>query len=255
MRPMVFSLLMLCAGVWPAAAKAQPENHVHPEVYVVPFSHLDLFWACTQEECLSRGDFIISKAIQLAKLHPQYRYFLETEVFVSHFVDSHRGTKELDDFKKLVKDGHIEIAPLWAAIYQNQTPGEALVRNVVYGKRYARDVFGVDPKVAHLADIPGFTRQYPQILSKADVPYMVMTRMGPRDLSLFHWKAPEGSAVLVWNTINGYGWGVGLGLHLDLDAARLQAIAGDLKQVEATTSGPIYMGWGTDLFCTERKVD
>ena len=97
---------------------------------------------------------------------------------------------------------------IWAAIYQNQTRGEALVRNVVYGERYARDVFGVSPEVAHLADIPGFTRQYPQILTKAAIPYMVMTRMGPRDLSLFNWRAPDGSAVLVWNTINGYGWGV-----------------------------------------------
>jgi alpha-mannosidase len=154
----------------------------------------------------------------------------------------------------LVKQGRIEIAPLWAAIYQNQTRGEALVRNLIYGKRYARDVFGVDPKVAHLADIPGFTRQYPQILSKAATPYMVMTRMGPRDLSLFHWKAPDSSTVLVWNTINGYGWGVGLGLHLDLDKDHLEAVARDVKDVEATTSGPVYMGWGTDLFAPNEKL-
>ena len=254
MQLRVFSLLMICTALCLGASSAEPSNLDRTEVYVVPFSHLDLFWACTQEECLSRGDFIISKAIQLAKQYPQYRYLLETEVFVSHFVDSHRGTQELEDFKQLVKEGRIEIAPLWAAIYQNQTRGEALVRNVVYGERYARDVFGVSPEVAHLADIPGFTRQYPQILTKAAIPYMVMTRMGPRDLSLFNWRAPDGSAVLVWNTINGYGWGVGLGLHLDLDNDHLQAIAHDLKSVEATTNGPIYMGWGTDLFAPNAKL-
>jgi len=254
MRPKFWSFLILFAVFSPLTSRAQQQNAGSPEIYVVPFSHLDLYWACTQEECLSRGNFIISKAIQLAKQHPQYRYLLETEVFVSNFVDSHQGTKELEDFKQLVKEGRIEIAPLWAAIYQNQTRGEALVRNVIYGKRYARDVFGVDPKVAHLADIPGFTRQYPQILSKAATPYMVMTRMGPRDLSLFHWKAPDSSAVLVWNTINGYGWGVGLGLHLDLDKDRLEAVAHDVKDVEATTSGSVYMGWGTDLFVPNEKL-
>jgi len=241
----VFIVLANLSGV---VSRAQQQNSGGPEVFVVPFSHLDLYWACTQEECLSRGNFIISKAIELAKRYPQYRYLLETNVFVSNFVDSHRGTKELEDFQQLVKAGRIEIAPLWAAIYQNQTRGEALVRNLIYGKRYARDVFGVDPKVAHLADIPGFTRQYPQILNKAATPYMVMTRMGPRDLSLFHWKAPDGSAVLVWNTINGYGWGIGLGLHLELDKDRLQAVTQDIKNVEATTTGPVYLGWGTDLF-------
>ena len=255
MRPKLLIFLISLMSLGPITSKAQqapPDKRT--EVYVVPFSHLDLYWACTQEECLSRGDYIISKAIELAKRYPQYRYLLETEVFVSNFVDSHHGTTELEDFKQLVKEGRIEIAPLWAAIYQNQTRGEALVRNVIYGKRYARDVFGIDPTVAHLADIPGFTRQYPQILSKTGTPYMVMTRMGPRDLSLFRWKAPDSSAVLVWNTINGYGWGIGLGLHVDLDKDHLDAIAHDVKNVEATTNGPIYMGWGTDLFAPSDKL-
>jgi alpha-mannosidase len=254
MRLKFLSLLILFAVSCPAVSKAQQQNLPGPEVYVVPFSHLDLYWACTFEECLSRGNFIITQAIQLATQNPQYRYLLETDVFVSNFVESHHGTSELEDFKRLVKEGRIEIAPLWAAIYQNQTRGEALVRNVIYGKRYARDIFGVDPKVAHLADIPGFTRQYPQILSKAATPYMVMTRMGPRDLSLFHWKSPDGSSVLVWNTINGYGWGVGLGLHLELNKDRLDAIAHDIKDIQATTPGPIYMGWGTDLFAPNHKL-
>ena len=239
---------------WPAPSSGQQQAAENPEVYVVPFSHLDLSWACTQEECLSRGNFIISKAIQLAEQNPQYRYVIESEVFVANFVESHQGTKELDQLKQLVKDGRIEISPLWAGIYQNQTRGEALVRNLIYGKRYARETFGVDPKVAQLTDIPGFTRQYPQILSKSATPFMVMTRMGPRDLSLFHWKSPDGSAALVWNTINGYGWGVGLGLHLDLDKDQLQTIAHDLSALQTTRKSPVYMGWGTDLYAPSAKL-
>jgi alpha-mannosidase len=253
MRAMHLSLLIFLVSLAPVTLRAQATSRKR-EVFVVPFSHLDLYWACTQEECFSRGNLIISKAIELANQHPEFRYLLETEVFVSNFVGSHRGTKELQDFNRLVKEGRIEVAPLWAAIYQNQTRGEALVRNLFYGKRYARDVLGVDPKVAHLADIPGFTRQYPQILSKSATPYMVMTRMGPRDLSLFHWKSPDGSAVLVWNTINGYSWGSELGLHLDLNKERLTAIGQSIGKVQATTSGPVYLGWGTDLWAPTNKL-
>src|SRR6202167_5922323 len=254
MRMRFLIVLVLLGALWPDASRAQQQNPGSPQVYVVPFSHLDLYWACTEEECLSRGNFIVSKAIQLAKQHPQYRYLLESEVFVANFAESHSGTKEIEDLKQLVKQRRIEIAPLWAAIYQNQTRGEALVRNLIYGKRYARQIFGVDPRVAHLADIPGFTRQYPQILSEAAIPYMVMTRMGPRDLSLFQWKAPDSSSVLVWNTINGYGWCVGLGLHLDLDKDRLATISHEIKDVQATTNGPVYMAWGTDLFAPSDKL-
>jgi alpha-mannosidase len=224
------------------------------DVYIVPFSHLDLYWGGTQEECLSRGNRIITRAVQLAQKYPEFRFLLEDEVFVANFADTCRGTPELDAFKRLVKEGRIEIAPKWAGIYQNLPRGEALVRNLVYGKRYAREVFGVDPQVAHMGDIPGFTPQYPQILRKSATPYMVMTRMGPPDRTLFRWKAPDGSPVLLWNTIKGYGWGAGLGLHRELDDERLQRTADELSAVAATTAGPIYLGWGTDLWAPNEKL-
>ena len=223
-------------------------------MYVIPFSHLDLFWGGTEEECLSRGTRIITRAVQLAEEHPDFRFLIEDQVFVANFMDSYRGSTEVEQFKKLVKEGRIEVAPKWAAIYQNLPRGEALVRNLVYGKRYARDVLGVNPKVAHLGDIPGFTQQYPQILTKSDVPYLVMTRMGPLDRSLFRWKAPDGSSVLTWHTIKGYGWGVSLGLHRDLDDARLSRISNEVSTIQATTPGPIYLGWGTDLFAPNEKL-
>lgn len=61
-----------------------------------------------------------------------------------------------------------------------------------------------------MGDLPGYTWQYPQMLIKANIPYMVMTRMGPMDRSLMRWKAPDGTSVLTWHAIKGYGWGAGL---------------------------------------------
>lgn len=238
----------------PAALPAQGNTPANHEIYVVPFSHLDLYWGGTQEECLSRGNRIISRAVQLAEQHPDFRFLLENEVNVANFLDSSRGTPEAESFQKLVKAGHIEIAPVWAGIYQNLPRGEALVRNLVYGKRHARVVFGIDPKIAHLGDIPGFTRQYPQILQKTGTPNMVMTRMGPPDTSLFRWKSPDGSSVLVWDTLRGYGWGVDLGLHRDLDDARFQRVGRETASVQTTTTGPIYLGWGTDLWTPNEKL-
>src|SRR5215468_532368 len=160
------SLASILALLAPVLAAKQRDRGARPpksEVYVVPFSHLDLYWGGTQEECLSRGNRIIMKAIGLAEKHPDFRFLLEDDVFVNNFVESRRGAPELERFEQLVKQGRIEIAPKWAAIYQNLPRAEALARNLVYGKRFARDVFGVDPQVAHLGDIPGFTRQYPQV--------------------------------------------------------------------------------------------
>jgi hypothetical protein len=83
---------------------------------------------------------------------------------------------------------------------------------------------------------------------------MVMTRMGPLDDSLFRWKSPDGSNVLVWNTINGYSWGVGLVLHRELEGASLAKISKSVADVQATTRSPIYLGWGTDLWAPNEQL-
>jgi len=232
-------------------AKGEPEK---VGVYVVPFSHLDLFWAGTREECLARSNRIIAKAIKIAKQHPEFRFFLEDDTFVANYMEAHPGSQESEDLKRLVKEGRIEIAPKWAGIFQNLPNGEVHARNLVYGKRYARTVFGVDPQVSHPGDLPGFTPQYPQMLAKAGIPYMVMTRMGPTDKSLFDWKSPDGSKVLVWNSIKGYGWGVSVGLHGDMSEERKKKLQKDIEQIQATTPGPIYMGWGVDLWAPTEKL-
>lgn len=246
MRTAIWLRATLLAAV-AVAANAQ-------EIFLVPFSHLDLFWAGTREECLARGNTIIAKAVELAKRYPEYRFLLESEVFVANYVESHKGTADLADFVKLVKEGRIEISPMWAGIYQNLPRGEVQVRNFLTGKNYARSVFGVDPLAAELGDLPGYTPQFPQILVKSGVPYTVMTRMGPPDHSLFRWRAPDGTVALTWHAIKGHHWGVAAGLHRDLDAQRLAALDKDLREVEATTKEPVAMHWGVDLWAPSEKV-
>jgi alpha-mannosidase len=225
-----------------------------PDVYVVPFSHLDLYWAGTQEECLSRGNRIITKAMRMALQYPEFRFLIEDEVWLANYAETHRGLPEMDQLKQLVKQGRIEISPKWAAILQNLPRGETWVRNFVYGKHYARDVFGVDPKVANLGDLPGYTSQFPQILSRSDVPYMVMTRMGPSDKSLFYYKALDGSKALTWNTLKGYGWGTFITSKKLTDQEKSARFQKDIADVSKTTNSPILMNWGTDLWAPDDQL-
>jgi alpha-mannosidase len=237
-----------------ACLLALPAIAAQPDVYVVPFSHLDLFWAGTREECLSRGNRIITKAVRMTAGHPQFRFLIEDEVWLANYVETHQGTADLEQLKRLVKEGRIEISPKWAAILQNLPRGETWVRNFVYGKRYAREVFGVDPKVANLGDLPGYTSQFPQILARSGVPYMVMTRMGPADKSLFYYRALDGSKALTWNTLKGYGWGTFITSKRLTEEAKRARFQKDIDDVSKTTSGPILMNWGTDLWAPDDNL-
>jgi alpha-mannosidase len=224
------------------------------EVHLIPFSHLDFFWGGTREECLARGNQIIAKAVLLAREYPEFRFLLEDDNFVANYVESHKDSPELADLRRFVKEGRIEIAPKWAAIFQNIPNGEVHVRNFQIGKRYARRVFGVDPQVAHLGDLPGYTPQFAQIGAKSGVPFMVMTRMGPIDKPFFRWRAPDGSGVLIWNTLNHYSWASELNLHRDMTAADHTKMRLEVTRAHAMREGPIYMNWGSDLWAPTGKL-
>ena len=247
MKTYLLGISALAAVSLLSAAPAHARPADGRAVYVVPFSHLDFFWGGTREECLARGNRIIAKAISIAKQNPSFRFLLEDEDFVANYVESHKNTPDLEDFKRLVREGRVEISPKWAAIFQDVPDGEVAARNLIYGKRYAHDVFGVDPLTANLGDLPGYTPQYPQILKLAQTPYMVMTRMGPPGHPLFRWVAPDGSETLSWFSFKGYGWGSKLGLSEEVTPARLEAITKDLAEVTGNTPAPILMHWGSDL--------
>ncbi|MCL6544441.1 MAG: hypothetical protein K6T61_04375 [Bryobacteraceae bacterium] len=242
---LAIALTFLCPARTPAA---------NPEIYVVPFSHLDLFWAGTREECLSRGNRIIVKAVRMAQRYPQFRFLIEDNVWLAHFAETQRGSPDLGLLKQLVREGRIEIAPKWTGILQNLPRGETWVRNLLYGKRFAREVFGVDPKVANLGDLPGYTSQFPQILARSGVPYMIMTRMGPVDKSLFYYRALDGSKALTWHTLKGYGWGTFITSQRLTDEEKRQRLQNDLADVRKTTTGPILMNWGTDLWAPDDEL-
>ena len=251
----IFPVIILCFVAFLSAGAQQRKAENDPaEAYVSPFSHLDLFWAGTREECLARGNRIIAKAISIAKNDPQFRFMIESDNFVDNFVDSHKGSAEVDDLKRLVKQGRFEIAPNWANIFHNLPDGEVHARNFLYGKRYARAVFGVDPFVFQPTDIPGFTPQFPQMLRQVGVPFMLMSRMGPPNEWLFDWKSPNGSKVMVWNEPHGYGWGVGLGFHTEMTPERRTALEKQLGEVRANAPGPIFVPWGVDLWAPSDRI-
>ena len=250
----ILACTFLSARLLATPQRASQDAPGKKEVYLGPFSHLDLFWAGTREECLARGNRIIAKAMAIAKQYPEFRFFIESDNFVDNFVESHKGSPEVDDLQRLVREGRFGIAPNWANIFHNLPDGEVHARNLLYGQRYAREVFGVDPGVFQPADIPGFTPQFPQLLQQAGIPFMVMTRIGPPNKWLFDWKSPNGSKVLVWNEPHGYGWGAHLGFHEEMTAERRSVLEKELREVSAHAPGPIFVPWGVDLWAPNEKL-
>ncbi len=90
---------------------------------------------------------------------------------------------------------------------------EDLVRQLYLGKLWVKKTFdGYDSKVYWNVDVPGKTMQFPQILKKAGVDYMVISRHAR---SLTHWASPDGSSVFTYSPGH-YGEDI---IHLSKDMA------------------------------------
>src|SRR5436853_521946 len=66
---------------------------------------------------------------------------------------------------------------MWVEPDTNISSGEALIRQIIYGKRFFREEFGKDPKMLWLPDVFGFSAALPQILKKAGVNYFLTIKL------------------------------------------------------------------------------
>jgi alpha-mannosidase len=170
------------------------EAKMKEEVYIIPGSHLDLFWMGTSNECLHKGAEILKEAIEICKDNHDFRFLVDSVVFVEYLVNNFPQYK--DSLKKLIDSGQIEIAADYVDRLENQHGGESLIRQVVLGKRWLKENLGVDSVIAHHPDLPGITPQMPQIYKKCGVKYYLYGRGGFPDGLVYNWRSPDGSSII-----------------------------------------------------------
>jgi alpha-mannosidase len=228
-------------------------NSAKPTVWVVPFSHLDLFWTGTREECLSRGNHIIARALDLLEKHEDFRFLIETLNFLDHYLDCYPDDRERS--KKLATAGRLELGSLWAGIYLNLPGGETLARNALFAKRYARNQFDCNPQAAHFGDLPGYTPQYPQIAKCAGISQILMSRGGPADTPLFDWEALNGDTIRSYYVNPGY---AAFAMHAnwhndysDMASGKLESML--LAKIEGKSHASL-IHWGSDLYAPNENI-
>lgn len=73
----------------------------------------------------------------------------------------------------IAKGNWIADGAMWVEPDTNMAGGEALIRQLLHGKRYYKEEFGVDSEVLWLPDTFGYTGALPQILKSCKVKYLV----------------------------------------------------------------------------------
>ncbi len=162
---------------------------------IVSSSHQDIAWMDDPHACmLFRVDNCITPALELMAKNKNYSFVMENMLNLMEFLEVHPEKK--GEIERLTREGRLEWGATFNQPYESSISGEELIRETYFGRRWLKKNFpGCDAKVAFNPDVPGRSLQMQQILSKAGIPYLIISRYHE---GLYRWLSPDGSSVIAY---------------------------------------------------------
>lgn len=175
--------------------KDQPEK----KLYLVCNAHLDPVWLWHWEEGLAEALSTFRVAARFCSEFDGF-VFCHNEALLYQWVEEH-DPGLFEQIRILVAAGRWHVMGGWYLQPDcNLLSGESFVRQILTGKRYFREKFGVEPTVAVNLDPFGHTRGLVQILAKSGYRGYLFCRPDegrfPLPSSDFVWVGYDGSEIL-----------------------------------------------------------
>ena len=172
-----------------------------PMFYAIGNSHLDLAWLWPMQETYRKTARTFAAQLRLLEEYPDYVYIQSQPA--SYEMCRQHYPELFERIKAAVKEGRwIADGGMWVEPDTNMSGGEALIRQLLYGKKYYKEVLGVESHTLWLPDTFGYSGALPQILKGCDVQYLVTQKIfwsyneGDKfPYHYFKWQGIDGSAV------------------------------------------------------------
>lgn len=166
---------------------------------MIGHTHIDVAWKWTLAQTREKAQRSFSTVLRLMEKYPDY-------IFMSSQPQLYQYVKEDDPalyekIKERVREGRWEVdGAMWLEADTYLTSGESLVRQILLGKKFMREEFGVESNMLWLPDVFGYSGALPQILKKSGVDRFYTAKLfwnetnKPRH-DLFIWKGIDGSEI------------------------------------------------------------
>lgn len=176
-------------------------GEIKPSVNAIGHSHIDMAWMWQSHHTREKARRTFSTMLHLMRQYPEFQY-LHSSPQLYRFVQ--QDDPELyARIKEKIISGQWEVTGgWWVEADTNLSGAEALVRQVLFGKRFIRREFGVDCKVLWMPDTFGFSWVIPQLMKKSGLDYFACSsihwsKFNRFPYDTFHWRGMDGSEVLV----------------------------------------------------------
>jgi alpha-mannosidase len=175
---------------------------------LVGHAHIDTAWLWPLAETHRKCGRTFSNMLALMAQYPDFR-FSQSQPQLYQF------TKRLfpdvyEGIKQRVASGQWEpMGGAWVECDCNVSGGEALIRQLLYGKRFYRQEFGVDTEVGWWPDAFGYSWSLPQILAHCGMRYFHTTKISWNQFNTFPygcfwWQGIDGTRLLAFHTVGTY---------------------------------------------------
>ena len=165
-------------------------------ISIMNSSHQDIAWVDRPEVCIiMRDTLLFTPIIKAAFERKDYGFDIEDGLMLREYLE--RQPQAQGKLTELLNRKLLSVGATYNCPYEDMYDAEDLVRQLYLGKKWVKKNFGgYDSKVYWNVDVPGKTMQLPQILSKAGVDYMIISRHAK---SMVHWASPDGSSVFTYS--------------------------------------------------------
>jgi alpha-mannosidase len=176
----------------PAAASAH-------RVSAVGHAHIDSAWMWPVRETIRKCARTFSNVVALADAYPDLRFACSSAQQYAWVQEHHPHV--FDRIREKVAAGQfVPVGGMWVESDTNLPGGEALVRQLVQGKRYFARELGVEPREVWLPDSFGYTGALPQLARLAGSRWFLSQKMSWNTTNrfphhTFWWEGIDGSRV------------------------------------------------------------
>ncbi|QHT63621.1 alpha-mannosidase [Paenibacillus lycopersici] len=163
-------------------------------------AHIDLAWLWPIRETYRKGARTFATALRMMEKYPDYVFGASQPQLYQWVKEQH--PKLYAQIKQRVAEGRWEVqGAMWVEPDSNIAGGEALVRQILLGKRFFKEEFGLDMRMLWVPDIFGYTASLPQLLKLSGVDYVMTQKLSwsihnDHPHHTFFWEGIDGSRVL-----------------------------------------------------------
>ena len=163
-------------------------------------THIDVAWLWTLDHTREKAQRSFATVLRLMERYPEYIFFQSQPYLYDKLKQD--APELYKHIKEKVDEGVWEPnGAMWVEADCLLPGGESLVRQLLYGKAFFNEEFGVESNVLWLPDVFGYTAALPQILKLADIDSFMTTKISwnqynriPNDT--FNWRGIDGSEVV-----------------------------------------------------------